>query len=161
MVKIFNFIKKFIDIMQIIFMSTIVLAIGVQIISRKFFNRPLDFPEELSVFILIVVVFLGVNIVEMNNNHIKIEFILEKSSSYFNKMIKLLSKILTFIVILAILNGEKMLFPRIVKLRTTAADIPYSWLHSIIILSCIVWLSIVSYDIVMLILVKKFKGIRK
>jgi len=161
MVKILNFIKKFIDIVQIILMSTIVLAIGVQIISRKFFNRPLDFPEELSIFILIFLVFLGVNIVEINNNHVKIEFILEKSSSYFNKIVKLLSKILTFIVILAIMNGEKMLFPRIVKLRTTAADIPYSWLHNIIILSCIIWLSIVSYDIVMLILVKKFEGMRK
>lgn len=161
MVKILNFIKKFIDMVQIIFISTMVLVIGFQIISRKFFNKPLDFPEELSMFILITIVFLGVNIVEINNNHVKIEFILKKSSNYFNKIIKLLSKILTFIVIIAIMNGEKMLFPRIVKLRTTAADIPYSWLHSIIILSCITWLSIVSYDIVMLILVEKFEGKHK
>lgn len=158
MEKILNFIKKFINIMQIILISTIVLSIGVQIISRKFFNRPLDFPEELSMFILIVLVFLGVNIVEIDNNHVKVEFILEKSSSYFNKIIKLFSKILTFIIIFAIINGEKMLFPRIVNLRTTAANIPYLWLHSIIILSCIIWLSIVSYDIITLILIKKGAG---
>ena len=158
MEKILNFIKKFINIMQIILISTIVLSIGVQIISRKFFNRPLDFPEELSMFILIVLVFLGVNIAEIDNNHVKVEFILEKSSSYFNKIIKLFSKILTFIIIFAIINGEKMLFPRIVNLRTTAANIPYLWLHSIIILSCIIWLSIVSYDIITLILIKKGAG---
>lgn len=155
MTKILNFVKKIIDIIQIILISTIVLSIGGQIISRKFFNRPLDFPEELSMFILIILVFLGVNIVEIDNNHIKVGFILEKSSSYFNKIIKLFSKILTFIIIFAIIYGEKILFPRIVDLRTTAADIPYLWLHSIIILSCIIWLSIVSYDIVMLILIKK------
>lgn len=155
MAKILNFIKKFTNIIQIILISTIVLSIGGQIISRKFFNRPLNFPEELSTFVLIVLVFLGVNIVEIGNNHVKVEFILEKSSSYFNKVIKLFSKILTFIIITFILNGEKNLFPRIVNLRTTAANIPYLWLHSIIILSCIIWLGIVSYDIIMLILIKK------
>jgi len=155
MAKILNFIKKFINIIQIIFISTIVLSIGIQIISRKFFNRPLDFPEELSTFVLVALVFLGVNIVEIGNNHIKVEFILEKSSSYFNKVIKLFSKILTFIIIIFILNGEKNLFPKIVNLRTTASGIPYLWLHSIIVLSCIIWLSIVSYDIIILILIKK------
>ena len=155
MIKILNFIKKTINIIQIILISILVSSIGSQIFSRKFLNRPLVFPEEVSMFILVALVFLGVNIVEIDNNHVKVEFILAKSSSYFNKIIKLFSKILTFILIIAILNGEKDLFPRIVNLKTTAASIPYLWLHIIILFSCITWVSIVSYDIIMLILIKK------
>ncbi len=125
----------------------IVGAIGSQIFSRTFFNRPLEFPEELSMFTLIAVVLLGIVIVENENSHIKVEFIYEKLPSKFKKGIQASSKILTFVLVLAILNGEKQLIPRIYALKTTAARIPYLWIHLTIVVSCVFWLFVVGYTL--------------
>ena len=138
-------LEKFIDTIQMILLCLIVGAIASQIFSRTFFNWPLEFPEELSMFTLIAVVLLGIVMVENENTHIKVEFIYEKLPLKFKKGIQASSKILTFALVLAILNGEKQLIPRIYKLKTTAARIPYLWIHIIIVASCIFWLFILGY----------------
>jgi len=140
MKKFLEIIEKIISIFQVILLSTIVIVIGAQIISRTAFNMPLEFSEELSMFILIAVVFLGVGIIEKHNEHIKVEFIYELISQKKQNILLLASKLLTLFIILAIINGERQLFPRVMKLRTTAAGIPYIWLHSIIVISCILWI---------------------
>lgn len=140
MKKFLEIIEKIISIFQVILLSTIVIVIGAQIISRTAFNMPLEFSEELSMFILIAVVFLGVGIIEKHNEHIKVEFIYELISQKKQNILLLASKLLTLFIVLAIINGERQLFPRVMKLRTTAAGIPYIWLHSIIVISCILWI---------------------
>ena len=40
-------------------------AIGLQVITRTFFDMPLKFPEELSIFCLIAMIYSGVGIVEI------------------------------------------------------------------------------------------------
>jgi hypothetical protein len=55
-------------------------------------------------------------------------------------------KLLTFGLVLWLLNGERDLFPGIVKLKTTAGDIPYLWIHSIIVVASIIWLIVIAYD---------------
>jgi TRAP-type C4-dicarboxylate transport system permease small subunit len=140
MKKLLNIIEKIISIFQIVFLSAIVIVIGAQIVSRSAFNIPLEFSEELSMFILIAVVFLGVGIIEKHNGHIKVEFIYELISPKKQDILRLSSKILTLFIILAIINGERQLLPRVMKLKTTAAGIPYIWLHSVIVISCILWI---------------------
>jgi TRAP-type transport system small permease protein len=137
-------LEKLIDSVQMILLCSIVGAIGAQIFSRKIFNRPLEFPEELSMFILIAVVFLGIGMVENENTHIRVEFIYDKLPGAFKKGIQASSKILTFGLVLAILNGERQLFPRIYHLKTTAARIPYLWIHTVIVISCLFWLFVLG-----------------
>ncbi len=142
--RVLRILERLIDTIQIILLCSIVGAIGAQIFSRKIFNRPLEFPEELSMFILIAVVLLGIGIVENENTHIRVEFIYEKLPTAFKKGIQASSRILTFVLVLAILNGEKQLLPRIYHLKTTAARIPYLWIHIVIVASCIFWLFVLG-----------------
>ena len=142
--RVLRILERLIDTIQMILLCSIVGAIGAQIFSRKIFNQPLEFPEELSMFILIAVVLLGIGVVENENTHIKVEFIYEKLPVAFKKGIQASSKILTFVLVLAILNGEKQLLPRIYHLKTTAARIPYLWIHIVIVVSCIFWLFVLG-----------------
>ena len=82
--RLINVIGKAVDYIQIVLLCSIVAAIGAQIFSRKIFNKPLEFPEELSMFLLIAVVMLGISVVEKENSHIKVEYFYEKMSRAHN-----------------------------------------------------------------------------
>jgi TRAP-type C4-dicarboxylate transport system permease small subunit len=138
--RILDLLETVIDHIQMILLCAIVGSIGAQIFSRKFFNLPLEFPEELSLFIFIAVVLLGISIVEKENTHIKVEFLYERLSEAGKKIVYVSGKLLTAALVTAILNGERQLLPRIYHLKTTAAGIPYLWIHIIIVLSCLFWL---------------------
>ena len=148
MSKILNILEKVIGGIQIVFLFLIFGSIGLQIFSRKLFNKPLSFPEELSMFTLIALVFLGISVIERYNAHIKVEFVYERVSAGIRRTIVLVGQILTFLIILSILNGEKQLIPKIIKLKSKAARIPYIWIHSIIVISCIIWAIIILYNVI-------------
>ena len=117
MKKVLDFYEKIIGWLEIALNLLIVGVIGLQIITRFFFNLPLKFPEEVSAFALIAMVFVGVSVVERHNEHLRVEFLLTGG----------------------ILAGEFQLFPQIKMLKTHAARIPYAWLHIVIIVSTILW----------------------
>jgi TRAP-type C4-dicarboxylate transport system permease small subunit len=148
MKKLINSLEKIIDFTQIILLSIIVGSIGVQILSRKLFNRPFAFPEELSMFTLIAIVFIGIIVIERHGEHIKLEFICNKFSFFKKKGMKIFEKLLIFLIVFAILLGEWQTVPRIIYLKSKAAGIPYIWIHSIIIISCVIWAFIIIVDIV-------------
>lgn len=133
-------LEKIIDIVEMFFLSAIVVVIGWQIFSRTVFNKPLDFPEELSQFLFIAIVFLGTSVVERHNEHIRVEFLFTRMPRKVQAAIQFVAKICTFLIVLAILNGERQLFPRIFALKTRAAGIPYTWIHTIIVISCLFWM---------------------
>lgn len=64
MKKVLDFYEKIIGWLEIALNLLIVGVIGLQIITRFFFNLPLKFPEEVSAFALIAMVFVGVSVVE-------------------------------------------------------------------------------------------------
>jgi len=143
--KIINTFEKGIDNLQVVLLSVIVISIGMQIFSRTLFSRPLEFPEELSVFFLIAIVFLGVVIVEKDNDQLKVEIIFNLLPQKTHKYFILLSKMLTIILVVFVILGELKIWPKIVNLKTTAAKIPYTWIHGVMIASCILWLIILVY----------------
>ena len=75
MKKVLDFYEKIIGWLEIAFNLLIVGVIGLQIITRFFFNLPLKFPEEVSAFVLIAMVFAGVSVVERHNEHLRVEFL--------------------------------------------------------------------------------------
>ena len=137
--KLLDYLERIIDSIQILLLFLIVGSIGMQIVSRKLFNRPFDFPEELSMFTLIAVVFIGISVIERHNMHVKVEFIYERVSPLIRKLLTVSGKILMFLVVICILLGEHQLIPRIIKLTSKAAGIPYIWVHGIMAVSCFLW----------------------
>jgi len=147
----FGLAEKIVLMLQTALFATITAAIGGQILSRKLFNMPLEFPEELSVFLLIASVFIGIWIVEKESSHIKVEFIFQKMSKSSIKIVLISGKILSLIIVITILAGEVQLFPAIAHLKTKASGIPYLWLHILIVVFCVLWVVSILYTIFLLI----------
>ena len=145
MKKAVNLCERIIEVLEFGMLSAIVLLIGGQIISRALFNLPLKFPEEVCMFLMIALVFCGVIVVEKEDAHLKVEFILGKLSPRGRKIVALLGKALTVVLVCAILSSERQLFPNVAPLRSTAAGIPYIWVHSVIAVSCVIWIWMLAY----------------
>lgn len=139
MKKVLDFYEKAIEWVEIGLNLLIVGVIGLQIITRSFFNLPLKFPEEVSAFVLIAMVFVGVSVVERHNGHLRVEFLQDLLPPKGKKVMNILGRLLTLVLTAGILAGEFELYPQIRVLKTRAAGIPYAWLHTVIIVSTVLW----------------------
>lgn len=139
MKKLSNIYEKIIDWAQIVFNIAIIGVVGLQIITRSLFNTPLKFPEEVSTFVMIAMVFVGISIVERYDSHLKVEFLQEYLPKGVQKWFRVISRVLILVLVGGVLAGEAQLFPQIKALKTHAAEIPYPWLHTTIIVFTIFW----------------------
>ena len=131
--------EKVANTVNLIFNLMILCSIGAQVIMRTFFNMPLKFPEEVSVFALIALIYSGVGIVERHEEYLRVEVFQNLMPQKIRNALQLLGKAMLLVLIFGILQGEIAIFPSISMLRTTAAKIPYSWLHGWIILCSVTW----------------------
>ncbi len=146
--KLLGVVERLIEYIEFVLLFIVTGAIGAQVFSRALLNQPLEFPEELSMFTLIAIVLLGISMVEKENSHIKVEFFFQRMPRKGRKVVTVGGKSLTFILVLWILNGERELIPGIIQLKTTAGDIPYIWIHTIIVVSCVLWLVVIANSLV-------------
>lgn len=148
--KIINYILKIVDYTNILIVFSMLSIITLQIISRSFFNSPFDWPEEVSQLLLIFIVFLGASLIEKNDDHVKVEYIYTRISNKSKNILKYISKIFSLIIVWKIILGEIETFPRIVDLKSKAARIPYTWIHTIIIIGTLLWGVAALYRLVLL-----------
>ena len=131
--------EQVVDWLEIAITILIVGVIGLQIITRSIFNLPLNFPEEVACFSLIVMVFVGLPIVERYDSHLRVEFLEERLGPGAKKVFRIISRILILGCVAGVLAGEAQLFPQIKVLKTHAAGIPYAWLHTVMIVFSVLW----------------------
>ena len=111
----------------------IVAMIGVQVVSRYFFNQPLAWVEELSTYCFIWTVFVGASIALKEDRHIAItalELCLSDAQKRWLKVLIWIS-VLTFLLIM-IPHGYKVMQ---VEVRSNSVslpvDIPRMWFYSL------------------------------
>ena len=131
--------EKAANVLNIILNLMILGAIGAQVITRTFFDMPLKFPEEVSIFALIAMIYCGVGIVERHEEYLRVEVFQNYMPRKVRNALQLASKFLLLVLIFGILQGEFAIFPSIAMLKSIAAKIPYSWLHGWIILFSFIW----------------------
>lgn len=126
---------------------TITLSVGGQIICRTFFNSPLEFPEELSVFLLIGIVYFGVVVVERRDAHIRVGLVLDRMPESTGRMVLLLSRLLALGFVLVLLKGETALVSTTRQLKSSAAQFPLWWVHLALSVACILWAAAIATDL--------------
>lgn len=131
--------EKTANTVNLIFTLMILCSIGAQVIMRTFFNMPLKFPEEVSVFALIALIYSGVGIVERHEEYLRVEVFQNMMPRKLQNFFQLIGKAALLVLIFGILQGEIAIFPSIVMLKSKAAKIPYSWLHGWIIICSVIW----------------------
>lgn len=130
---------RVIDAIELALNLIIMGVIGAQIITRTFFNAPLKFPEEVAVFAMIAMIFGGICMVEKDDSYLRIEVFQQMMPRPLRRLFGYLGKVTILVLVYGIIQGEISLYPRIAKLTTHAAGIPYKWLHTWIIVFTLVW----------------------
>lgn len=127
--------------------ATITLSIGGQIVCRKLFNSPLEFPEELSVFLLIGIVYFGVVVVERRDAHIRVGFLVDRMPKWARRTVLLLSKLFALAYALVLVTGEAALVSTTLNLKSGAARIPIWWDHLALSVACALWAAATVTDL--------------
>ena len=132
--------------LSLVLMLIILGSVGIQVITRTFFDMPMKFTEEVSIFCLIGMIYSGVGVVEKNEDYLRVEVFQSLMPKKLRNILQFAAKALVLVLIYGILRGEFAIFPSIAMLKTTAANIPYSWLHIWIIVFSFLWAILVVLD---------------
>ncbi len=139
MKQLVKWLTTIVDGLEIVLNLLILGVVGAQIVTRTFFDYPLKFAEEVAVYALIAMIYGGVCIVEKEDTYLRIDIFLDRMPKAGKTLIYLMSRLSILVLVGTIILGELELFPRIIKLTTHAAGIPYSWLHTWIIIFTGLW----------------------
>ncbi len=139
MKQLVKWLTTIVDGLEIVLNLLILGVVGAQIVTRTFFDYPLKFAEEVAVYALIAMIYGGVCIVEKEDTYLRIDIFLDRMPKAGKTLIYLMSRLSILVLVGAMILGELELFPRIIKLTTHAAGIPYSWLHTWIIIFTGLW----------------------
>lgn len=107
-IKLIDFIASIIErlslFISVIFGSSMVLVVFIGVIARYAMNNPFVWTEELSRFLMIWMVLLGMSIVMRNRENLSVEFLVTKLPIKLQRIIKLLNEslIMYFLYILTV-----------------------------------------------------------
>jgi TRAP-type C4-dicarboxylate transport system permease small subunit len=99
-------------------------AILLQVIFRYFLRMPFSWPEELAVFLLTWITFIGASILLKRNEHIRVSLLLDKFPYPTRTLISIFLDLLMMLALLLIFYHGSSLFPIHNITRTVALHIP-------------------------------------
>jgi len=132
--KISSNIDKIVKVMVFFSIVGMILVISLQIISRVLFSA-LTWSEELSRYLLVWSTFLGATLAYKRGMHISVTFVVEAFPPKMNKLIKVLSILLSMVFFaVAIKFGIQYILMQ--KIQVSAAlRIPMKYIYTVIPLS--------------------------
>ncbi|TQR12728.1 TRAP transporter small permease [Psychrobacillus soli] len=92
MEKIRTFIHSTIKRLNISVIFLMFLVLIIQVITRKLFNDPLPWPEELSLIAMIWITFFGAYQCTIEENHLKMDFLQSKISEKMKPFLSIVAK---------------------------------------------------------------------
>lgn len=134
--KIVSILFHLTEFAVLVLLATICVVMLTQIFSRYLFNTPLAWPEELSRYLFVWVVFLGAAIAFRYKAHLGMDFITARFSDKFKRITeKLVDLILLGFLILIIYIAPEIL--SITQFQTSPVlDIPMSYIYLSFPVSC-------------------------
>lgn len=108
-------------------LALIILTITAGVISRYVFGRPFTWTEELGVFLLVWVSFIGACCAGAKNKHIAINFLIKKMSEKNAKMVEIFGNVLIMILIVLILISGVRLQSQTCRLFSIILEIPRNY----------------------------------
>jgi TRAP-type C4-dicarboxylate transport system permease small subunit len=98
MLKIVNFVSKIIDILSLIVISTMTILVITAVFLRYCFNITFVQTEELISFLFIVIIFLGFVIVMREDEHVKVDYFIDKLPAWLNKPARVFVNLIIIVV---------------------------------------------------------------
>mgnify|MGYP001952908968 CR=1 FL=1 len=129
MSKILNyFLKSTIGISNIL-LIVLTLTVTLEVISRKFFNYSFTFVSALTSLVFPWLVFLAIISVTKNNDHIGVQFFLNKFKGRTKKYIAIFNKLVMLVFSLFMLKSSYDLTEGVVDVILPIIEISRSWLY--------------------------------
>ena len=128
----------------ITFFGSLLIGIIAAMIALQVFARylkyPISYAEEICQFCMIIFVFIGASIVERETGHIRVNTFSDLLPKRFGLILGCISSIILFLALCFTLLGSILLYPSVDKLRSSAANIPISWIYTCLNVGIVWWM---------------------
>ena len=148
-------IDRFIEITLIVLMSSMVLSILWQVVTRYLFNSPSEFTDELSRYLLIWMGLLGAAYVTGQKAHIALDFFAKKYMNQHKYKLELFIQflILLFALVVFCIGGARLVYVTLsLGQMSSALHLPLGYVYTIVPISGML---IVYYSIFFIIKIKQ------
>jgi TRAP-type C4-dicarboxylate transport system permease small subunit len=110
-----------------------------QVVARMF-RSAFPWAEEAAQFILVCIVFIGAAVVERDDSHVRVDFLVELLPYRIKKITKLLSRILLLFALICVFYGISLLAPYVVNLTSPGGQIPLWWMYLLVGIGVAWWI---------------------
>ena len=124
MEKILNIVRKITNYLVIIFFIYMVLAVFYQVLGRYIFSYKLGAAAETATFAQIWMILLASGIAMRKNMHVGVDILLRKLNIKFQKIIIIISSLITIVFLLMVLKGSIQLLMVGAQSTSPAISIP-------------------------------------
>ena len=135
--KITSIIDKVLLTAGVLCLIGIIVSVTSGIISRRIFNSPFTWTEELSTFLFIIVSFIGAACCSYRQREIIVDYFLHKIPDRLKKPIFIGSRLLILLFLGMVVIGGIILVPRMAMSVSVALSIPRSWYYVPVLISAI------------------------
>ena len=139
MKRAWGYLKKLLNFLSAIATLIVGISILTQIFFRFFLGTSLTWSEELAQIFLIVLVFTGLALVEINDEHLQIEILFSIFPKHERAM-KIIGKILTIILCITIIVSILNILPAAQYIKAKASGLPIKYVYYSMLLGTIAWL---------------------
>lgn len=113
----------------------IIVSVTVGVISRRFFNTPLSWVEELCTFMFIYLSFCGASVAAMKGKHVSADFLTGKLSREKQEILAIVQRVIILVLLAFIFVGAIALQPKMAGHSSTNLDIPKNYYYLPILFS--------------------------
>lgn len=126
------------DHITIICLAGIILLTGANVILRYFFSKPIPWTEEITLFLFVWLIFIGMATAMKKDTHIGVDFIVEKLSPNLRKMADIFRMAVMYIVIVYLLIYLAVIFMSNVTGKVTPIlGISYQYINISVIIGAV------------------------
>lgn len=127
--KVERVVVWFENTLAILFLTTMILAVGTQVLSRYFLPVPVSWTEELARYSLIWLTFIGAAMAIHSKGHFVLEVVLNKLSPKFKYIVQIWILII-LAVFLAVNAYSATMILKVLQYQTSAAlQVPMSYVY--------------------------------
>lgn len=123
---------KLYDHLSVVCMTLILLLVVGQVVMRYVFDSPLTWSEELAVYGMVYLTFIGSVMAMRDKEHIDVNIVYEFLPERFKRVFRIFSRLMTSIFLLVVIFfGFQLTFENF-KVASVATKIPMAYIYGVI-----------------------------
>jgi len=152
MFKFAVYFKKLITVVGGLCLITIFMVMMTQITARYVFNSPFPWPEELSLFLMAPLTFVGAYLAIIHDEHLSITFVLEKAPPAVRRLMMIFDRMVIVVFLFVAVYYSYGFLQTAGLLKTAVLAIPMWCVYGIMWVCCILMLLESVFQIVLLLM---------